>query len=496
MVKMAQIENIRKMHFREGLSIREISRLTGHHRDTITKYLDMELVEPPRYKLIKERPHPVLDPYIPIIQEILASDENKPRKQRHTGMRIFRRLVDEYNFPGGYNTVADYLRQNRARRKEAFLPLQFGLGNQAQCDWGEAIFLLNGVETKAHIFIQRLSASGAIFAKAYPFEKQEAFFDGHRQAFEFFEGVPHRIAYDNLATAVKKILAGKDRVEQDNFIALRTHYLFEPDFCNPAKGNEKGGVEGSVRYIRQNFFVPVPEVRSFEELNEYLYGCCLKHRSKLALWEAERKELRLLPQLPFPCFRHTEARVNTYSMVQFETNRYSVPVKYVGKHIIVRSSIDTIEILMDSEVIAIHPRLYGRKQDHLCLDHYLELLLYKSRALNNTRVFNPSSLPAVYEQYRKGLALRSPKANKEFVRILMLHRNHSAELVTAAVEMAMAHKVFSYDGVYNFLIQFNTATHRPSPLHSDKLAGLPSVTVTRPNLNRYNILLQEGGGLS
>lgn len=496
MVKMAQIEDIRKMYFREGLSVREISRKTGHHRDTITKYLDMELVEPPRYNLVKERPHPVLGPFIPVIQEMLASDESRPRKQRHTGMRIFRRLVDEYAFPGGYNTVSDYLRQVRVKAKEAYLPLQFGLGTQAQTDWGAAVFLLNGVQTTAHLYLQRLSASGAFFARAYPFEKQEAFFDGHKQAFDFFGGIPHRIAYDNLTTAVKKVLVGKGRVEQDNFIALRTHYLYDADFCNPAKGNEKGGVEGLVRYVRQNFFVPMPEFRSFEELNQYLYDCCLRHRNKLTLWEAEQRELRPLPQLPFPCHRHVEARVNTYSMVQFETNRYSVPVKYVGKPVTVRASIDSVDILLDGSAIASHPRLYGRKQDHLSLDHYLDLLMYKSRGLDNTRVFNPSSLPPVYEQYRKALAQRSPKANKEFVRILLLHRSHSAELVKSALEMAMVHKVFNFDGVYNFLIQFSTPTYKHLPLKSDKLAGLPSVTVNRPDLNRYNLLLQEGGGLS
>lgn len=215
MVKMTQIEDIRKMHFREGLSIREISRKTGHQRDTITKYLDMKLVEPPRYNLTVEKPHPVLGPFIPIIQEILASDEGKPRKQRHTRMWIFRRLIDEYDFPGGYNTVSDYLRKVRAKAREAFLPLQFGLGNQAQTDWGEAIFLLNGVEIKAHLFLQRLSTSGAFYARAYPFEKQEAFFDGHKRAFEYFGRVPHRIAYDNLTTAVKKVFVDKARVEQD-----------------------------------------------------------------------------------------------------------------------------------------------------------------------------------------------------------------------------------------------------------------------------------------
>ncbi|RYD01724.1 hypothetical protein N752_29555 [Desulforamulus aquiferis] len=173
MVKMAQIENIRKMYFREGLSVREISRRTGHHRDTIAKYLDLDIAQPPKYKLSKDKLHPVLGPFIPIINEILSSDETKPRKQRHTARRIYHRLVDEYDYPGGYSTVTDYLRQVRTKAKEAYLPLQFGLGTHAQVDWGQALFVLNGIETVAHLFLVKLSASGAFYVYAYPFEKQE-----------------------------------------------------------------------------------------------------------------------------------------------------------------------------------------------------------------------------------------------------------------------------------------------------------------------------------
>ncbi len=494
MVKMAQIENIKKMFFREGLSIREISRRTGHHRDTITKYLDLEIIQPPKYTLTKDKPHPVLGPFIPIIEEILASDESRPRKQRHTAMRIYRRLVDEYGYKGGYSTLTDYLRIVRAKTREAYLPLQFGLGTHAQADWGQAVFKLKGVETVAHLFLMRLSSSRAFYVRAYPFEKQEAFFDGHCRSLEFFGGVPQAITYDNLTTAVKKVVVGRDRIEQDNFIALKTHYLFDANFCNPAKANEKGGVEGLVRYVRQNFFVPYPEVRSFEELNQHLHNWCLEHRKKLDLWEAERKELRPLPAKAFPCHRYLEAKVNTYSMVQIETNRYSVPVKHVGKKVTVRVGVDSVDVILDDQVIATHPRLFGRKQESLLLDHYLDLLLYKSRGLNNSRVFQNFVLPPVFEQYRKGLAQRSSGANREFVRILLLHRNHPAQLVKEAVEMAMVYKVYSYDGVYNFLIQLSTPTHKYSPLRPEKAAVLPAVKVNPPDLTRYNRFLQGGGG--
>ncbi|RYD01725.1 hypothetical protein N752_29560 [Desulforamulus aquiferis] len=299
-----------------------------------------------------------------------------------------------------------------------------------------------------------------------------------------------------MASAVKKVLVGKDRIEQDNFIALKTHYLFDANFCSPGKGNEKGGVEGLVKYVRQNFFVPYPEVRSFDELNQRLQYWCVKNNNKAELWKLEQKDLRQLPELPFPCHRYVEAKVNTYAMVQVETNRYSVPVKYVGKRVLVRITVDRIEIVLDETLIATHQRLYGRKQEHLCLDHYLDLLLFKPRAVDNNRVLRTSTLPAVYEQYRQGLAIRTSKANKDFIQILMLHRNHPAQLVKEAVEMAMAHKVFSFDGVYNFLIQLISPTHNFLPLQPEKIASLPVVTVNRPDLSRYNKLLQKGGDLS
>jgi len=494
MIKMAQLEHIRKMYHLEGLSIRQISRITGHHRDTIAKYLDCEDPEPPRYKLTKAKKHPVLGPYIPIIDEILATDLNRHRKQRHTGRRIYERLQDEYDYCGGYSTVTDYLRIKRQKTREGFLPLEFEMGNHAEVDWIEAQFFLNGKETKAYLFVMKMGASRGFYVRAYPFEKQEAFFDGHRRCFEFMGGVPAEISYDNLKTAVKKILQGSQREEQDQFIALRTHYLYQANFCRPRKGNEKGGVEKAGQEAVRRFFVPYPEADSFEELNQYLHDKCKGLLARNPRWEAEIKALRPLPDAPFKCVRYAEAKVNTYSMVQFETNRYSVPVKYVGERVTIRATVDQVEILADQNLIAVHERIHGRHKEKLVLDHYLELLLMKSRALSNTRVYRPESLPPVYEQYRRCLAARDPKGNRQFVKILMLNREYHTKQIEDALGLALAYNVYNYDGLLNILIQLNSDSPKVTPLSSDLTTNIPKVHVLAPDLSKYGVLMDNGGG--
>jgi len=134
---------------------------------------------------------------------------------------------------------------------------------------------------------------------------------------EFMNGVPYKIAYDNLKTAVKKILEGSNREEQEQFIALRTHYLYESSFCG-GKRSDKGGVENAGKEAVRRFFVPYPEVDSFEELNEYLHNECIKLLESNPKWEAERAALRPLPAVRFDGARYKEAKVNRYSMVQFE----------------------------------------------------------------------------------------------------------------------------------------------------------------------------------
>jgi ribonuclease HII len=188
------------------------------------------------------------------------------------------------------------------------------------------------------------------------------------------------------------------------------------------------------------------------------------------------------------------AKVNRYSMVQFETNRYSLPTMYVGERVTVKATADEVKILYKGAIIASHRRVYGQYQEEIKLDHYLELLLQKPRALDNTKVYKPNTLAPIYEQYRRSLNARNHKGNREFVRILMLHRDYPPALVTEAVEIAMAYNVYSYDGVLNILGQL-LVSGRPKivPVSKDKLQNIPEVVVIPPDLSKYSVLMSGGG---
>ena len=202
------------------------------------------------------------EPFTGVIDRILEDDLARPRKQRHTAKRIFERLRDEYGYDGGYTTVKDYVREHRRQTREMFVPLSHAPGH-AQCDFGEALVVIGGVQQKGHCFVIDLPHSDGCYVKAYHAETTEAFLEGHVSAFAFLGGVPQSIPYDNTRLALAKILGDGRRQRTRAFAELQSHYLFDDRFGRPGKGNDKGKVEGLVGYARRNFLVPVPPSRAF-----------------------------------------------------------------------------------------------------------------------------------------------------------------------------------------------------------------------------------------
>jgi len=296
MKKVEDYEEIRRAYFVEKISIREIHRRLGHDRDTIRKAITSPAPQP--YQMTQPRVAPVLGPFKQSIDELLKESEDQRRKQRYTAHRIYELLLEK-NYPGSEGAVHNYVCQQRKKRtaKNAFLPLEFEPGQDAQVDWGEAVVEMNGERIMVQLFIMRLNYSRARFVMAFPFQKQEAFWAGHVQAYHFFGGVPRRITYDNLKTAVYKILVGRNRQEQQSFKTFRSYYLFESNYCTPAQGHEKGGVENDVGYVQRNFMAPVLKVSSYEELNQSLHTACQQNINRHVrgedapvseLWEEEK----------------------------------------------------------------------------------------------------------------------------------------------------------------------------------------------------------------
>ena len=267
---MEQWIEIRRRVLNGELSKRAACAEYGIHWDTLTKILTHS--EPPGYRLTKSRPSK-LEPFLPVIHEILESDRAVHRKQRHTGQRIFDRLREEHRYKGGVTIVKEAVREWKESRREVFLPLSHRPG-EAQVDYGFADVVLNGETVKVALFVMTLPYSDAIYMQAFPRECSESFLEGHKRAFEFFGGVPTRISYDNSKIAVGKITGTRERQVTTEFQRLKSHFLYEDHFCLVRRPNEKGHVERLLDYARRNFLVPVPQLDSLRTLNEQLEAAC------------------------------------------------------------------------------------------------------------------------------------------------------------------------------------------------------------------------------
>ena len=412
MYKVDVYLRVRRAVMVEGMSIREASRVFGLHRDTVRKMLAYSA--PPGYRRKGPPRRPKLEPFTGVIDRILEDDHRVPKKQRHTAKRIFERLRHEYGFDGGYTVVKDYVREHRRRTREMFVPL-FHPPGHVQCDFGEALVVIGGVERKAHCFVLDLPHSDGCYVKAYPAETTEVFLDGHVSAFAFLGGVPQSMLYDNTRLAVAKILGDGRRQRTRAFTELQSHYLFDDRFGRPGKGNDKGKVEGLVGYARRNFLVPIPSFESFEALNAYLERRCLErmdaqlrgHSETIGQrMERDLESLLPVPAAPYDACEKQAGRVSSLSLVRYRTNDYSVPVAYGHRNVIVRGYVDRVVISCGSEVIAKHPRSYER--DDFVYDpiHYLPLLERKTAALDQAAPLQVWELPEEFGALRRLLESR------------------------------------------------------------------------------------------
>lgn len=502
MLGVADKEVIRRLYHRQGWSERRIARELGHDRATIHKYLQ-EGSAPPRYRLSKPRAKPVLSPVLPILERWLTEDEQQPPKQRRTAHRMWEQLRDEYGFAGGEPTIRVAVRQLKERRREVFVPLAFAPGERAEVDWGTAQVIMAGVRTTAHLFCARLRYSGMPFVVAFPHEQQEAFFAGHRQMFEWWGGVPRLVVYDNLTTAVRKVLAGRRRDEQDAFVSLRTHYCYEAVFCNPAAGHEKGAVENLVGTIRRRYLSPMPEVCDFPELNAYLRACCEREgqatrpaagASVAARWAAERAALYPLPPQPFDCGRRAVVRATRTAEVAFATNRYSVPAGCAHELLTLKADVETVRIYKEATLVAEHPRCYGQHQHISDWRHYVPVLAQKPGAVPFAAALRHGDLPPAFEQFRQGLCAHRPDGNRAFVRVLELALQHPLPVVAAAVARALACGAYQVEAVTQLVEQALAPALTPPPLDPARHPALPVVALTLPpvSLTAYDQLCRGG----
>ena len=484
---------VRRFVFVEGRSQREAARVFGLSRETVLKMCRFSL--PPGYTRTKPVVKPKLGPLLLVIDAILEADRAAPVKQRHTAKRIFERLRDEHGFAGGYTVVKDYVRICRARSRETFVPLAHPPGH-GQVDFGEAVGVIGGVRQKIHFFCMDLPQSDACFVKAYPRETTEAFLDGHVSAFAFFGGVPLSLLYDNTTIAVAKICGDGRRERTRVFTELQSHYLFADRFGRPGKGNDKGKVEGLVKYSRSNFMVPIPEAASYDDLNAMLATRCRArqgdHAGRHATTIGERlvadtATLRDLPPVALePCEKRS-GRVSSTALVRYRCNDYSVPTRYGFQDVMVKGFVDEVVILCAGKVVARHPRCYAEGVFVSNPLHYLALIEMKPNALDQAAALQGWELPEVFQRLRHLLEARMGNRGKpEFIQVLRLLEAMPKDVVTFAVTEAIHIGAAGFDAVK--LIALARIERRPARLDLAAYPHLPKMDVKTTSAADYAVL--------
>jgi len=446
----------------EGLSIRELARRHGVGRPTVRQALE-HAEPPPRKPRVWTAPR--LDRFKPVIDDMLRQDLDAPRKQRHTARRIFARLADEHHATDlSYSTVRNYVRRRRSeieivagRVPDAFIPQEHAPGAEAEVDFGEVWVILAGAKTKCHMFTFRLSHSGKAIHRIYPTQAQEAFLEGHLDAFDDIGGIPIRhIRYDNLTDAVVKVIygSGRQRVENQRWVLFRSHYGFDAFYCHPGieGAHEKGGVEGEVGRFRRTHLVPMPEVDSLAELNE-----------RVRQWDVEDENRRINDRIrtvaqdfaneraflaPVTAERFEPGltltpRVSRSALVRVRMASYSVPARFISRPVRVSLRASEVIIFDGRTEIARHPRVVAVHGQSVNLDHYLEVLQHKPGALPGSTALAHARASGAFTSAHEAFWAAARKTDgdaggtKALIDVLLLHRSMSAEDVIAGITAAL-----------------------------------------------------------
>ena len=508
MSKVELYEQVRLARRDEHLSVRALAVRFKVHRREVRAALASPIPEP---RKAPERLSPLTGPWRSWIRDVLVADEAAPRKQRHTAERIRERLAAEHDVLVSPSQVRKVVAQLRAELAADVVPVVFvpqtrPPGAEAEVDWGQFQAIIGGQTMTLHLFSMWLAFSTRAFHRAYANEAQESFTDAHMRAFDRFGGVPLLVRYDNLKTAVIKVLKGRNRSENQRFVALRSHYGFESFFCEPgiAGAHEKGGVEGDIGKFRRRHLTPVPVFDTLAELNAHIAAADQADEDRFvigrgtgagervkALWIFEQGALWPLTVDTFDAATRLTARVDTKARVCVRQCFYSVPARHAGQRVTVALGADTVTIHdPHGAVVAVHQRALHRRAEVLDLDHYLEVLwrrpggLPGATALAQARTsgrFRPEH-QLFWDSARRHLG--DTAGTRALCDVLLLHRTHTAGHVLLGITAALS--VGSVEPAVVAVETRRAIEHQPATTTAP-----PVITERLPDLSAYDRLLTE-----
>ena len=445
---MKDLGIVRRLFYRDGLSISEIERRTGLTRKTISKWLSAPERTEPKYPR-RTAEDTKIAPFAAQLTKALEVDSRRPKRDRRTALRLFKEIQAQ-GFNGDYSRVTEFVRKWRDAGGQAvvraFVPLRFELGEAFQFDWSEERLLVGGVWRKILAAHLKLCASRAFVLQAYPTQSHEMLFDAHTRSFMALGGIPRRGIYDNMRTAVDKVNKGKSRVVNTRFAAMASHYLFDPDFCNVASGWEKGVVEKNVQDSRLRIWQDAAKERfgSFTELNLWLLAKCrsLWHEFRHPEFTEhtiaemlEHEQASLMPMVaPFDGYVETLGKVSSTCLVVYDRCRYSVPCELVGQIVSVRVYPEHLDFVAHDAVVASHIRCVERKQTRYDWQHYIPLIERKPGALRNGAPF--ADMPQPLMRLR-ALLLKHDGGDRVMAKVLAAVPKSGLEAVLVAVDLVL-----------------------------------------------------------
>ena len=497
MLTVDTIGRIRREYFVGKKPIREISRSLKVSRKVVRKAIRSPAVA---FAYIRHRQvQPQLGSFVERLDQLLGENVKRSARERLTARRLHELLRDE-GYAGAYDSVQRHVRdwrRSHGKTDAVFIPLWFAPGEAYQFDWSHETVVLDGTTTEIKVAHIRLCHSRRFFIRAYPRETQEMVFDAHDHAFRFFGGACRRGIYDNMRTAVDAVFVGKERQFNRRFLQLCSHYLIDPTACTPRSGWEKGQVENQVGTSRERLFTPRLRFPGYGELNGWLEARCLslarecrhpevKDRTIWEVFEDERPAL--IPYCgPFDGFHEKTLGVQKNCLVQFDRNRYSVEARAVGRTVQLHAYAERIVVRMDGELVADHPRRFGRDQVVYDPWHYVPVLARKPGALRNGAPFRDWQLPPALAQVRRRLSSHAD-GDRQFVGILGAVLSDGLDVVEAACAEALDAKLFSRDVVLNLLAR----RRDPAPPANLPSIGPPLTIEPVADCARYDTLRTIG----
>lgn len=496
---MKQIKYIKKAVEKEGLSLREISRKTGHAFETVKKYADKEDFNIYHGNTNRRKNNCKFSIYEEIIRQWLMDDQKAPRKQRHTAQRVYDRLKELYKdeFDVSDRTVRIWvakLKREIYTDKDAYLPLKHPPG-EAQVDFGDAVFIENGKRYEGHYMSISFPHSNSGYTQLFKAENQECLLTGLKNIFKHIGKVPTCIWFDNLSPVVKKIREYGKRDKTEGFERFELHYGFDSNFCNPASGHEKGCVECKIGYHRRNLFVPIPEFNDLEEYNKDLLKQCdedmnrkhyKKNKSIKELFEEDKAAMKGLPRIEFEVFKLEKAKADKYGKVSFDHRQYSSSPLFAGKEVWVKATANEVKILDEEyNLIQEHPRLYGEEKESMKWVPYLKLMAKRPTALKYTGFYE--ELPETLQQYFEHCEYTEKKIG--LTALTKMVEETDISTATKAFEVAIERGVTDIDSIWATYYRIA----KPEIIIPEvKLPDtIPEIKTYIVNTNLYDILLQR-----